>query len=117
MSRPSRKVPAYGHHKASGQARVRLGGKDHYLGPYGLPPAGRSTTGSSPSGSPPAASLPAPKPDLTVTELIPLYKTHAESYYVKGGKPTSEVNNIRLALQPVRRLYGHTLLGTSARWP
>jgi hypothetical protein len=28
-------VPAYRHHKATGQARVILGGKHHYLGRYG----------------------------------------------------------------------------------
>ena len=30
-------IPAYVHHRASGQARVRIDGKDHYLGPYGSP--------------------------------------------------------------------------------
>ncbi len=34
MPRPS-KVPNYTHHKASGQAVVRIQGKDHYLGLYG----------------------------------------------------------------------------------
>lgn len=29
--------PAYTHHKPSGQARVRLGGKDHYLGDFDSP--------------------------------------------------------------------------------
>ena len=28
-------VPSYLHHAPSGQARVRINGKDHYLGPYG----------------------------------------------------------------------------------
>ena len=30
------------------------------------------------------------------------------SYYVKNGKPTTEPVNIRLALRPLRQLYGHT---------
>ncbi len=30
-----RHIPAYVHHKPSGQARVRINGKDHYLGVYG----------------------------------------------------------------------------------
>lgn len=29
------RVPAYRHHKATGQARVILGGKHHYLGRHG----------------------------------------------------------------------------------
>ena len=33
---PKRK-PRYQHHKASGQARARIDGRDHYLGPYGSP--------------------------------------------------------------------------------
>lgn len=33
----ARRIPAYVHHKPSGQARVRINGKDHYLGPYGSP--------------------------------------------------------------------------------
>ena len=31
------------------------------------------------------------------------------AYYVKNGKPTTEPVNIRLALRPLRQLYGHTL--------
>ena len=37
MPAPSAKVPSYCRHKASGQAVVRLNGRDHYLGPYGSP--------------------------------------------------------------------------------
>jgi integrase len=33
----SRRIPAYVHHKPTGQARVRIGGKDFYLGKYGSP--------------------------------------------------------------------------------
>jgi integrase len=32
-----RQIPAYVHHKATGQARVRINGKDYYLGKYGSP--------------------------------------------------------------------------------
>ncbi len=33
----SRRIPAYVHHKPTGQARVRINGRDHYLGKYGSP--------------------------------------------------------------------------------
>jgi integrase len=36
------------------------------------------------------------------------YLGWADKYYVKDGKPTSEPVNIRLALRPLRKLYGHT---------
>ena len=35
MPRKSGKVPAYCHHRASGQAVVRIDGIDRYLGAYG----------------------------------------------------------------------------------
>ncbi len=31
----ARRIPSYRHHKATGQARVTLNGKDHWLGLYG----------------------------------------------------------------------------------
>jgi integrase len=36
MSRAKR-IPVYSLHKASGQAKVRIDGRDHYLGPHGSP--------------------------------------------------------------------------------
>jgi integrase len=36
------------------------------------------------------------------------YMRFAESYYVKAGKTTSEMEAIRQALRPVKHLYGHT---------
>ena len=47
--------------------------------------------------------------DLSVNEMHLAYLHHADSYYVKNGKPTTEPVNIRLALRPLRQLYGHTL--------
>jgi len=31
---PAKRKPAYQHHKATGQAKVRIDGKDHYLGEF-----------------------------------------------------------------------------------
>ena len=36
------------------------------------------------------------------------YFRHAQTYYLKHGRPTSEQDNIRQALRFVRRLYGGT---------
>jgi hypothetical protein len=47
----------------------------------------------------------APK-SITVAELIVAYLDHCEGYYTKGGKQTSEVYGIKLALRFVRKLYG-----------
>jgi hypothetical protein len=37
MARPKNKIPSYLPHKRSGQARVRIGGRDIYLGVFGSP--------------------------------------------------------------------------------
>jgi hypothetical protein len=37
MARKGRKIPAYREHTPSGQAHIRINGKDHYLGKYGTP--------------------------------------------------------------------------------
>jgi integrase len=46
---------------------------------------------------------------LSVIEVILAYWQHAQTYYRHpDGSPTSEADNIRLALRPLRCLYGHT---------
>lgn len=114
-----RKIPSYCRHKASGQAVVRIDGKDEYLGPYGTPasyeeyhrllaerfPKG-PTSAESPFGSSGACTIVG---DLVVVELVAAYWMHAKAYYVKNGKPTSEQDSIRSALRPLNELYGHEL--------
>jgi hypothetical protein len=47
---------------------------------------------------------------MSINEVILAYWNHAETYYRHpDGTPTSEADNIRLALRPLKRLYGHTL--------
>ena len=36
------------------------------------------------------------------------YWKHVEGYYRKDGEPSSEVHNIKLAIRPLLKLYGHT---------
>jgi integrase len=110
---PSPHVPKYRHYKPKDLAVVRIDGRDVYLGKYDSPESHekyRRTIAEWLSGTP-TASPPqqAAAPGLTVAELILAYHKHAEAYYVKNGRPTSEVRNIRLALRPLRRLYGLTL--------
>ena len=109
------RLPSYRHHKPSGLAVVSIGGRDIYLGKHdtaesraeydrliaewlaneGIVPRRVSGNGS----------------DILVNELLLAYLGHADTYYVKNGKPTSEPGNIRLAIRPLRKLYGHTLAG------
>ena len=99
----SKRKPSYLLHKSTGQARVRIDGKDVYLGRYG-------SRESRDRYDDLIAEWFAKNGDvsghtMTVADLALLFMQHAESYYVKGGKPTCEVNNIRIALRPLIRLY------------
>lgn len=113
-------IPESKCHKPSGQARVRLNGRDHYLGTYGSRASqerydrliaewlasGRQPL---PAGPVPAAgSGAAAAGGLTVTELIARYWSFVEGYYRKNGRPTSEQACIKQALKPLKRLYGPT---------
>jgi integrase len=111
MSKRTPRTPSYCLHRATGQAVVRIDGKDHYLGKHGTPESraeydrliaewlsnGRRQFPADHQGL-----------DLTVNELILAYWRHVENYYVKDGAPTSEVSTMRYALRFVKQLYGHT---------
>lgn len=112
MSR-KRRVPGYCLHKSTGQAYVCLGGKFHYLGTHGSQAskdrydkllsdwlAGRLA----PRGDGP--------PVMTVGEVADRYQEYAENYYRKGGKATGQLERVKIALGPVRTLYG-TLAATA----
>lgn len=116
MSVSTLRTPSYRHHRPSGQAVVTLAGRDLYLGRYGTPESraeydrllaewltnGRRLPASAQASGAGGGS------DLTINELILDYLRHADGYYVKNGKPTVEPGNIRLAVRPLRQLYGHT---------
>ena len=101
-------LPKYRKHRASGQAIVTLFGRDCYLGPYGSKASraeydrligewlarGRPTTGTT------------AQTEITVNEVMVAYWRHARVHYVKGGRPTTQQGLIRLALKPVKALYG-----------
>lgn len=103
---PNKRKPSYWLHKPTGQARVRIDGKDIYLGEYGsqesrdrydalildwLTNHGDITPQT-----------------LCVDDLALLYMEHAENYYVKNGKHTSEVHKSRSLLRLVVELHGRT---------
>ena len=113
MSQRTQRTPSYCLHKASGQAVVRIDGVDHYLGKHGTPESraeydrliaewlgnGRRLAPSSAAGG------------LTVAELILSYWRWAEHYYRnEQGEPGLELDSVRSAMKPLRRLYGHTLV-------
>ena len=120
MSHPSRKVPSYSQHKASGQAVVRLAGVDKYLGIYGSPESHEKYQryiaewrASQCVVAPADASSRSKQAELlTIAELCLRYRAFAESYYVADGKPTKEFVNLKYAMRPLRELYGSTMAMT-----
>ena len=99
-------TPKYRKHRASGQAVVTISGRDHYLGPFGTK-ASRveydRLIGEWLAAGRPTVEVSAGN-DLTITELCKAYKTHAEAYYVRGGR----LYNIATAMRALRLRYGHT---------
>lgn len=104
------RVPGFTKHKASGQAVVRLNGKDHYLGRFGSDEAAtayeRLISEWLAGGRQPLATD--ADAELTVEEVLARYWVFAEQHYRKRGEPTKEVDNIRYALRPLRTLYADT---------
>lgn len=109
MPKLTKAVPKYRKHRASGQAVVTIGGRDHYLGPHGTKAShaeydrligeylanGRST-----------GPHPGEDHEITIVEIAAKYWRHAKRYYVKNGEPTSELAAMKFVLRPMKRLYG-----------
>jgi integrase len=110
--------PRYRLHKQSGKAVVSLprgDGTYHdiLLGLHDTPESrqeyARVIAEWEANGHRPSQLSAAAGQDVTVAEVILAYWQHAQTYYRHpDGTPTKEADNIRLALRPLRRLYGHT---------
>ena len=113
MPRLVEATPKYRRHKASGQAIVTIQGHDFYLGPWNSKAskveydriisewlaAGRQLPMANGEAS-----------DLTIVEMLARYKKFAVQHYQKDGVPTGEWDNIQYAIEPLKRLYGRTLV-------
>ena len=116
MPRPKSLKPSYCLHRSSGRAFVKIDGKPVYLGMHGTQESRDAydrvigewiARGRMPAPRP-ATSGTEPRP-FKIIELIDAYWTHAQSYYVDpDGQQTSEVDTLKQALCPIKRLYGDT---------
>jgi len=105
---PRSPVPKMSHHKASGQAVVRLGGTDHYLGPWGSKTA-RSQYDQLVAEWLASGRRAVDAAGISVAEIIAAFWDYAQAYYRHAdGTPTTEIECYHDALGPLRRLYGHT---------
>ena len=82
-------IPAYGLHKPTGQARVRIDGKDVHLGPHGSEESKRKyeqivrklITDRAAAEVRARVEI---ATDLTISELVAGYVQHAKVYYAIG---------------------------------
>jgi integrase len=126
--------PKYRRHKGKYLAAVTIDGKHIYLGKWDSPESHRryeeeirklllrrqaeshvAKNGASPHASlPPSLPTPVGQP-LSLNELAERYLAHCETYYVKNGRPTSELACITAALKPA--IEGHGLNDAGAFGP
>jgi len=100
------RTPSYRRHKASGQAVVTIDGQDLYLGKYGTKASRQAYDRRISEWLANGRTLPSANGDLSIAELILAYWRHVSAYYRKDGEPTSELNKVRCAMRPLKRLYG-----------
>ena len=111
--RSTGRIPKYRLHKASKRAVVTLNGRVVYLGPYGTEESRAEYDRVVGEYLANGRRLPMHQAEggqdgLTISELLAAYLRHARTFYLKDGKVTSEVDCIRCAARPLRRLYGLT---------
>jgi hypothetical protein len=108
---PTKRVPTYSLHKATRQARVRIDGRDHYLGRHGSPESRQQYARLIAEHFRPGGTLSPPTAagkqlaDLSINELFVRYLDFATHYYVQDGEPTGETENLKAAMRSVRTLY------------
>ncbi len=113
-----KKNPSYCHHRASNQAYVTLPGPPKpqvvYLGTYDTAESRAEydrVIGEWLSRGRSVALETTSKTDnrIIIGELLDRYLDHCESFYVKDGKPTKQLDLIKCAFRPLNRLYGSTI--------
>ena len=112
MRGPSKSLPKYAKHKASGKAVVRLNGTDIYLGPHGTKTSKLEYDRVIGEWLANGRMLPSKRNEhesITVAQLSALYLRFAMSYYVKNGKQTNEVSCIKAALKYLNESYSTTV--------
>ena len=108
-----RRVPAYREHKPSGQARVIIDGKQIYLGRFGTPESWEKynvlVSERMASEVTPTTSDHVAAKNLTIVELGDAYREWAETYYVKNGRQTGHIHQVKRAVRSLREEYGRML--------
>lgn len=112
-----KKVPSYGLHKPSGQARIVVEGRTIYLGKHGSPESyeqyarwvNKLAGQAMPTERPQVRVYDDPTHDLSVNELVVGFLHWADGYYRLNGKRTREYASLTEAVRPLCRLFGMTI--------
>ncbi len=99
-----KRTPKYALHKPSGQARVRIEGKNYYLGRHNSPESHERYEKLVSKWL--AGDYDADRESLTLDRVSLLYIDHCRVYYVKDSNETSEVYATQAALRPLIQLFG-----------
>ena len=122
MARKPNVFPSYLLHQPTGQARVRINGKDHYLGEYGseesrirygeliakhaggiqIHSIAKSNRGRLPRNE-------SDDPGPSVGEICLVFWRHAEQHYIKNGEQTSEVHILKSVMSALDELKKRTV--------
>jgi integrase len=102
-------TPSYRKHRATGQAVVTLNGRSHYLGRYGTAASKAEYNRLISEWLAGGRQLLTQDDDLSINELILAYVRHAVTHYRNpNGQPTRQLELVKLAMRPLKDLYGHT---------
>ena len=112
------RIPKYRRHKARNLAVVHIDGRDRYLGKYGSDESrkayaeliaerfGASLVPLAPAAPARKAEAP-PSSEPTIRQVIRAYRREAETtLYVRDGKPTKELVEMKYAAKPLNRYFG-----------
>ncbi|QEG35254.1 tyrosine-type recombinase/integrase [Bythopirellula goksoeyrii] len=100
------RVPVYGKHKPTGQARVQIDGRTIYLGKHGSAASKEAYQRITAEWLQAGGKLARHRNEVTVVEIIAAYMRFARTYYRKNRQPTNEVYSVKRALGVVKELYG-----------
>lgn len=102
-----RKPPKLRRHKASGRGYVELNGHRQYLGPFDAATTREAYHRLIAEWEANGRQTRPKMNDITIVELVALFWAHAKTLYRRAnGTFTSELDNYRQALRPLKFLYG-----------
>ena len=112
MKKNPERIPKYRRQNrpdSADAAFVELNGLRHYLGPYDSAESREAYHRLLAEWTASRGQLPTGRSEIAISELIIRFYRHAQAHYRRpDGSPTSEIANFKLALRPLRKLYGRS---------